>query len=317
MEPLITIGILNMNGLKRLKKVLPSYLNQEYPNTEIVVVDNGSTDGSIEFLEKFTQITIIKNKTNLGYGKGKNILVNSSKGKYILMLDNDVELTQNDFLAHIYREYIKLKNPAFVTPLIKSCDKDRVGIGLFHSKMKKTIELDSIYKKGILKIPSFNGTIVFFKKEIFSALGCFDEIYPINIDDYDLSARAYLSGYDNYLTTNLLAIHHGIENRANIQNICWRNQYYLSGFSRMIWKNYSFVNLLIWWPISSIRIFYKFLKQSIKLRSLCILTAYFKSFYFFLRDLPSTMTLRKNIQLNRVIKKDIFLKIPRLQFIKR
>lgn len=299
-----------MNGLERLKKILPSYLMQGYPRIEIIVFDNVSMDGSREYLKQFPEIKVVKSDRNIGYGTAKNILVQYSIGEYILMVDNDIELVGKDFLSKIYHEYITLDNPAFLSVIIKDFDKDVIdGIGLYYNRTQKKVKIEKIKDKGITIIPGYHGNSVFFKKDIFKDLGGFDEIYPFNIDDYDLSARAWLQGFKNYLTTNLFVIHHGVDTRTNIKSLCWKNQYYLSGFSRMIWKNYTLKNLIIWWPISCGWIFYKSFKISANYSSFCPIYTYFKSFYFFIRDLPATLKLRIQIQHSRVLKDDVFLRI--------
>ena len=143
--PFITLAVLTCNSLNRLKKVVNSYLMQNYPHMEIVVVDNGSTDGSIEFLEKFKKIRLIKNKSNLGYQKGKNILVRASKGEYILMLDDDIKLTRKDFITHIYNEYLKLEKPGFLSTLVNHAGTDSVTtLGLFYNRTQRTIKLKEL-----------------------------------------------------------------------------------------------------------------------------------------------------------------------------
>jgi len=309
-KAVITIAVLNYNGRDKLEKTIPSILPQDYEPKEILVLDNGSRDGSVEYLKQFKEIKIIAKETNLGYGAGKNALVKSACGDYILMLDNDMELLGTDFLSNLYEEYKTLTGSAFLSPLRLDADKDYVNSGgLYFNKPNKNIKLKDILNTGVQKVPRYRGGICFFRKEIFEQLGGFDEIYPINIDDYDLSARAYLNGYSNYRTTNLLSTHHGIDIQTNVASLCWKNQYYLSGFSRMIWKNYRLKNALLWWPVSVGWIFYKSLKLSFRYASIRPVCSYFKSFRLFIRDLPDTLNQRRIIQAKRTVKEDIFLKI--------
>jgi GT2 family glycosyltransferase len=313
-KPLITIGILNMNGLKRLKKVIPTYIKQDYKNKEILIVDNGSTDGSLEYLKKFKNLKILEMGENKGYGAGKNILVSKSRGIYILMLDNDIALEKNDFLSNIYEEYVKLDSPGFLSPIVKDFGKKEVEcLGLFYNKLQNKMKFDKVYGRGKFIVPGYMGNVTFFRKKLFLELGRFDEIYPFNIDDYDLSARAWLAGNKNYITTNQYVIHHGIETRTNLNSLCWKNKYYLAGFSRMIWKNYRIKNIFLYFGISGLWIFYKSLRTSVKYRSLSPLGAYFYSLGLFIRDFRDTLGERKNIQKNRRITHDIFLRIGRFQ----
>ena len=67
----ISIGILNRNGVERLKITIPTILKQSIKPTEIIVFDNGSSDESIKYLNEFKQIKVVKSAYNLGYGKAK------------------------------------------------------------------------------------------------------------------------------------------------------------------------------------------------------------------------------------------------------
>ena len=87
--PLISIVILNYNGLNYLKKTIPPILDLDYHNYEIVVVDNGSDDESIDFLRNHKRIRLIENKVNYGYSKGKNIGVKNAKYDYICFMDDE------------------------------------------------------------------------------------------------------------------------------------------------------------------------------------------------------------------------------------
>jgi len=78
--PLVSIVMLNFNGQKYLKQTIPSMLNSDYPNCEFIVIDNNSTDSSVEFIKKFKRIKLIQNKENCGYSKGKNIGVKNARG---------------------------------------------------------------------------------------------------------------------------------------------------------------------------------------------------------------------------------------------
>ena len=93
----VLIVIINYNGIKLLKKHLASVLNTRYSDFNILVVDNGSTDGSIDFLKKeFPSVLIVKSKKNLGFGRANNLGVYSYPGYdgYVL-LNNDMSVNEN------------------------------------------------------------------------------------------------------------------------------------------------------------------------------------------------------------------------------
>jgi len=313
MKPLITIAVLNRNGLERLKKTTSSLLEQDYSNIEVLYYDNGSDDPSKAYLKKQSQkIRIIESSTNDAYGYAKNKLVSESRGDFILLLDNDIQLADPHFLTTIYENYKKLEKVAFLSPVVKDVDKEQIeSLGLFYNKLQKPCLYYECLNFGTFKIPGFMGNAVFFKKSIFISLGGYDEIYPINIDDYDLSARAYTKGFLNYMTCDCTAIHHGIEIRQNSSALAWRYEYYFAGFGRMMLKNYTAVNLLRWGLVSGVYIFIKGITTSFKYSSISILFSTLKSVYIFFRDMRSTLTMRKLIQQTRMVREDKFLEINR------
>ncbi len=310
-QPLITIGVLNYNGINYLKNTIPSLIGQSYINKEILVVDNGSTDGSLNYLETFKNIRIIKNKENLGYGKGKNIIAKESMGKYILMIDNDIELINKDLLLELLTTYDSIIDISFLSiPLLNINEKDStIHYGLFYSSIKKSLSIKKLGELKILITGGYIGGIVFFRKNIFLGLGLYDEKYPMNIDDYDMSARSHLMGHKIYVYTKEHALHHGVNYQINMQSWCWKNQYYFSGFNRMIWKNYKLKNALTWFTISSVWIFIKSLRYSFKNISFSPIISFFRSVFYFTKDFRNTLEERAKIQSQRIIKDDVFLKI--------
>jgi len=93
---LCSIVILNWNGMKYIKPCFSSILSQTYKNIEIIVVDNGSTDGSKEFIKNnYPDVIFIENDKNLGYAAASNQGIRASKGEYVLALNLDVTLTNN------------------------------------------------------------------------------------------------------------------------------------------------------------------------------------------------------------------------------
>ena len=98
--PKVSIIIVNWNGKEYLSDCLTSVFNQTYQNYEVILVDNGSTDGSVEFVrENYPNIKIIKLDKNYGFIKGNNIgMREASKNKdtkYIAWLDNDTKVDRN------------------------------------------------------------------------------------------------------------------------------------------------------------------------------------------------------------------------------
>jgi len=94
----VSILILNYNGKKFLTQCLDSVLHQSYTNFEIIIFDNASTDGSVQFVKKFYEIDKIKlveSKTNLGFAGGNNEGIKYCSGEFIVLLNNDTVVEYN------------------------------------------------------------------------------------------------------------------------------------------------------------------------------------------------------------------------------
>jgi len=108
MLPLVSIVIPNWNGKKYLKDCITSLRNQTHNNLEIIVVDNASEDGSIEYLQtNFPDTKVIKHSSNLGFGAANNTGISAAQGEYTMMLNNDTRL-----------------EPECIEELVKSIEKD-------------------------------------------------------------------------------------------------------------------------------------------------------------------------------------------------
>lgn len=201
-KPLVSFVILNWNGRKRLAKCLASVEKIKYSPFEIVVVNNGSTDDSAEFLKKnYPKIRVIEFKKNVGYARGKNTGVKKANGKYILALDNDTVVT-----------------PGFLSPLVEDLEKNK-DIGIVQPQIRSMIDkkiLDSVvsyftfsgflyhlgymkpYNKEIYQIPLFaygiKGACFLIRKNDYEKLGGMDESFFAYVEETDLCHRIWLSG---------------------------------------------------------------------------------------------------------------------------
>src|SRR5688572_5204665 len=98
MASLVSIIIVNYNGEKVLEDCLKSTEKISYPKVEIILVDNGSTDESLNIVSRYKKVKLIKNDLNLGFAPANNQGDKIAKGEYILLLNNDTKVPAN-FLA--------------------------------------------------------------------------------------------------------------------------------------------------------------------------------------------------------------------------
>lgn len=204
-KPLVSIIIVNWNGLDYLKVCLPSLFGQNYKNIEVIIVDNASKDGSIDYVKKnFPKTAIIANSKNLGFAQANNIGYKKSKGEYVLLLNNDTKVTP-DFLKNLIN-VLNDKEIGIVQPKILLLDKptylDSVGAFLtptgflYHYGVNKPDQPK--YSKRIYTY-SAKGACILIRREVLEKTeiegNIFDPDYFAYFEETDLCHRVWLSGF--------------------------------------------------------------------------------------------------------------------------
>src|SRR3989338_4844277 len=133
-EPKVSIVIVNYNGKDLTLNLLKSISKLNYKNYEIILVDNASTDGTQEIMKNiFKNVKLVENKKNLGYS-GTNSSIKYCKGKYILFLNNDMELDKN-CLSELIKTAESDENAIMVAPrLVNFYDKKLKSGGTWLSR---------------------------------------------------------------------------------------------------------------------------------------------------------------------------------------
>src|SRR5690606_24319194 len=143
-EPSVAIILVNWNSYTHTKKCLLSLREIIYRNYKTIVVDNGSSDGSGDSLEKeFEELTLIRNPENLGFTGGNNVGIKyacESGFKYLMLLNNDTEV-----------------EPDFLTPLIERMEEDD-KIGAIQPKFYFLLNKGKIWNAGGRFYPSIGLT---------------------------------------------------------------------------------------------------------------------------------------------------------------
>ena len=249
--PSVSIIVVNFNGKELLKPCLKSLLTTNYPNFEIIVVDNASTDGSVESIKKLPgscpYIKIVENRENLGHAEGCNIGARVAKGRYLVFLDSDTELKAEDWLWELVRvmesdESIGLAQAKvvlakdkrrldYVCTAIDALGTWAATYGLKEDELKENFEV----------LAASSGCCI-VGREVFNEAGGFDSDYFIYDDDTDLSLRSRLLGYKILLVPSAVIVHRG----SVLRGINKRTVYH-SAKNRMrtMLKNYELINL--WW----------------------------------------------------------------------
>jgi GT2 family glycosyltransferase len=128
-EPLVTIITINYNGVALTLDMLRSLQRASYPNTEIIVVDNGSKEDPSAIVQQFPQVKLIRSLENLGFAGGNNLGITTARGKYLLFLNNDTEV-EPDFLEPLVQVLENDASAGVASPKIK----------FYHSQNKNIVQ---------------------------------------------------------------------------------------------------------------------------------------------------------------------------------
>ena len=210
---MISIIILNYNAGNLLLNCIESILHTNYPNYEIIVVDNASSDQShIICKQKFPQIKLIKNNKNLGYCGGNNVGIKEAKGDFIIILNPDTLVDPNWIkeLISSYEEFGEgLYQPKFLTTtdhsILMSTGNMIQLFGFGFSRGKG--ELDKGYSQKHETIGYASGACLFTSSKIFKKLNMFDTFLFTYHDDLDLGWRAALQGIKSHYVPKAIVYH--------------------------------------------------------------------------------------------------------------
>lgn len=199
----ITVAILNYNGASLLETFLPSVIKYSI-GAEIIVIDNASTDESIEVLEKkFPEVTTILLKENLGYAGGYNEGLKSIKSDVLALVNSDIEVTEN-WLLPIEKAFREDQGLGMVQPKIKDYKNkdyfeyagasggflDKYGFAYCRGRIFDELEVDRGQYDTIMEIDWASGACLFIRTSLFWELGGFDCTYFAHFEEIDLGWRA-------------------------------------------------------------------------------------------------------------------------------
>jgi len=206
--PLVSIIIVNYNGKKYLEKCLDSLKKITHSNTEIILVDNNSTDDSIEFVKnEYPNVIIIKLDKNYGFAEPNNIGAKNSQGEYLLFLNNDTEATPN-FITELLSNTEKDPKIAICQSLLLKPNGDIDSAGDFVTEQGRAYSSKNLQNKPT-PILSARGAAMIIKKDKFNELGGFDSDYVLSFEDVEIGWKAWILGYQVKVIPSSIVYHHG------------------------------------------------------------------------------------------------------------
>ena len=218
----VSIIIPHYNNYKILIDCLSSIYKITFKNIEIIVVDNGSTDSSVDKIKNlFPDVIIKESDTNLGYAGGCNLGVKESKGEYLLFLNNDT-IHNDNFIEPLIALINSDKNIASVQHKIINTDKvyfdyagasggfmDYLVFPYTRGRIFSTIEKDEDQYNDSKKILWASGACFLTQKNVFNKIGGFDETLFAHMEEIDYHWRSYMAGHTVFVEPQSVVYHKG------------------------------------------------------------------------------------------------------------
>lgn len=306
--PLVSIIIVNWNGGEVFRDCLKSLETLKYPLWELIVVDNGSVDGSDNFPKEYhlscSKLTLINNKDNLGFAKANNQGVKQTHGKYILLLNNDTQVTP-EFLDLLVAKLEADNSIGVIQPKIYALDYpthlDNAGSFLTYTGFLQHwgyMEKDSSVFNKECFIFSAKGACMLIKRSIIEKVALFDDSFGSYFEETDFCWRVWLLGF-KVLYYPRSHIYHKIGFSSKKQNQIQINYHSTKNRIMSLIKNLSLFNILtiglLHLILNLLLSLYYLLKFQFP-KSLMITNA----FIYNLINLPSTLDKRRFIQAFRI-----------------
>lgn len=202
------VVILNWNGRKLLEQYLPSVVERT-PNAEVIVADNGSTDDSLVWLRMhYPEVKTITLDKNYGFAGGYNRALRDVDADYVVLLNSDVEVTVG-WLEPLVEVLDKSADVAVVAPKLRSVTEpqrfeyagaaggfiDYLGYPFCRGRILSTVEEDCGQYDDCRDIFWASGAAMCCRREVFLAVGGFDEDFFAHMEEIDLQWRMQLAGW--------------------------------------------------------------------------------------------------------------------------
>jgi GT2 family glycosyltransferase len=205
--PLVSIIIVNYNGKRLLERCLSSVINTRYPNYEILVVDNSSSDGSSDLVnEKFPNCRVIQLENNMGFAIANNVGANAAKGKYAVFLNNDTVVT-SDWLDDLVTVLERNSDIAIAQSMLILPSGEVDSAGDFATEFGRTYSSKKFGFDVPREILSARGAAMMIKRDFFLQVGGFDEDYFISFEDVELGWRTWILGFRVVMVPSSIVYH--------------------------------------------------------------------------------------------------------------
>lgn len=211
---LVSVVIPTLNREKQVIDCVSSVLESNYKNMEVIIVDNASTDKTVEKIKKKfgKKVELVESSVNLGAGGGRNLGAKHAKGYYLLFLDSD-NLVDKRMISNLVIFFEKTRDCGLLGPL--SLYKKKPGTVWLYSADINLLTSNAVYKgtgENISQAPTIIETghspnCSMVKKSDFNKVGGFDEKYIIMYEEADFAERIKKLGKKVFIYSKAITYH--------------------------------------------------------------------------------------------------------------
>lgn len=284
---------------------LDSLCRQSYKGLDILVVDNGSTDGSIDFIkDNYPQVRVICNRDNLGFAEGNNIGIQNalnSGADYVLLLNNDT-VSESDAVERMVEAFESDGSVGIAGPLIRNLEKktEIVELGLDSDILGYPVNNLAARIREKAPHPFYvAGCAMMIRSDVFAAIGFLDPSYFIFVEDLDFCWRARLAGFGVLAVPEAIVYH---KSGGTVQGGAVKGQSHTTSTFRLylgqrntmrtVLKNYDSWTLVWILPLSVITGLMTFVVGASVLRQPEVTKSYLRALLSNLRDMRQTLNSR-------------------------
>lgn len=210
---MVSVIIINYNGGEDVLKCLDTVQKQTYENIEVFVVDNNSSDNSLDLIKcKYKDIKIIETGYNAGWGEGCNIGIKESKGEFISVVNNDAFLDYNCIEEMVKSILLKNEYGSCACKILLSDDNEKievVGLSIYKDGMaisRGRHENKNRYDKSE-EVFCASDCVCLYKRAMFNQIGLYDSDFFMYANDSDIGWRQQLYGWKCIYNPIALAYH--------------------------------------------------------------------------------------------------------------
>lgn len=227
-KKLVSVIIVTKDRKKEVLQCLESVFSQTYKPLEVILVDNASTDDTLDVVSKrYPKTIIISSPKNTGGAGGRNLGINKASGKFLLFMDDDAK-ADTEMIKELMAVLDKNNDIGIVQPKIYFKERKQILQGVGHGINLLT---GRVYGLGVgevdqgqydknMEIPLAGCTWI-VKKDVVDKIGKYDEDYFIPYEDSDFSQRARKAGYRVFLAWKARVWHRGPKNSGITPKLQW------------------------------------------------------------------------------------------------